>query len=336
MAAVKGQTTAADVARLAGVDRSTVSRILNRAFERHQYAPKTIEAVQDAARQLNYRPSASAIALRTGRSHLVGMIVGDIANSFFGELAKHVESALRRSGYRLVICDTNEDVELQGQHLADLLHRGVDGLIVMPAGETGLGDVAARSVPIVLLDRPAEHPVGAFVGLDNVKAGHMLGEHLRDCGYEHVGIVAPDAPTDASIAMRREGLLGALGPERVAWQHTHTNETDLDAQLAHSRNNPTTLDAMVGLTNTTTLAAYAACQRAEVRMPDEMGIAGIDDFPTAALLTPSLTVVAQPLAEIGRVASERLLAMMQGTDASAGDTRLLEPILIQRQSTMPR
>lgn len=327
-------STASDVARKAGVDRSTVSRILNRAFGQHRYAPETIEAVETAARQLNYRPSTTARALRTGRTMLVGLIVGDIANSFFGQLTAAIELGLRQHGYRLMIGSTSEDAATQKRHLDEMLHRGIDGLIVSPAGGVGLKRAVSSGTPVVLVDRPLSAAKLPFVGLDNHEAGRQLGEHLRTLGYRSVGIVLPRTQDDPTLRWRVQGLEAGLGEGgRLAWRHPtalRPGEADrraLAERFERGRKRP---DTVIGLTNDCTVTAMEVLRDVGWRVPDDIGLAGIDDFRAAELLDPPLTVVSQPIEDIAAHAIEYLLAAMSGQPKS--EDFLLSPRLVQRRS----
>lgn len=326
--------TAADVARRAGVDRSTVSRILNRSFREHRYNEQTIRAVEDAARHLNYRPSTTARALRIGKSMLVGILVGDIANSFFGQIAACVESQLRPHHYRLLIASTGEDAELQEQHIRDMLHRGVDGLIVSPCAMGGLGAAADAQVPAVLIDRPLKGSPWHYIGIDNHDAGRRIGEHLRERGYRKIGVVLPDTQADPTLRWRLQGLKTGLGGDaRLMWKHATPLRAGREARDALSQRLTQArrgVEAIVGLTNDCTLLALEASRDAKLRCPDELGLCGIDDFRAAELLDPPLTVAAQPVEAIARTAVEHLLAAMQGRVQPA--PALLPPRLICRGS----
>lgn len=338
--------TASDVAKAAGVDRSTVSRILNRAFDDHRYAPRTIRAVEKAARELRYRPSNTALALRTGRTMLVGLVVADIANEFFGQLTAAIESALGTHGYRLMIGSTTEDPATQARHLDEMLHRKVDGLILCPAGSSGLKKTGDAGTPVVLIDRPLSRSALPFVGLDNHDAGRQLGEHLRGLGYRTVGLVLPAGGDDPTLRWRVRGLEAGLGEGgRIAWRHEVALRPDASDRQALAERLITTsaepVEALVGLTNDSTVTAMRALRDVGWRVPERVGLAGIDDFRAAELLDPPLTVVAQPITAIAQTACDTLLDAMSGRAASGAESGaesvkhqdcLLPPQLVRRES----
>ncbi len=329
--------TASDVARLAGVDRSTVSRILNRSFDQHHYAPETIDAVQKAAKSLNYRPSSTARALRTGRTMLAGLIVADISNSFFGQLAAAIEVGLRSHNYRLMIASTSEDLATQCRHLDDMIHQGVDGIIISPAGNKGIAHAVSSGTPVVLVDRPLSGVSWPYVGIDNHNAARQLGEYLRELGYQTIGVVLPQSKDDPTLKWRLRGLEIGLGKRgRVVWKHAvslRTGEADrraLSQRLSQSPN----LDVVVGLTNDCTVTAMEALRDAGRRVPDEIGLAGVDDFRAAQLLDPPLTVVSQPIESIAAKAVSYLLDAMSGHPRTE-DCLLPSQLIVRRSLRLP-
>jgi len=326
--------TAADVARRAGVDRSTVSRILNRSFDRHHYSPRTVRAVEQAARALNYRPSTAGRALRSGRTMSIGLIVGDVANNFFGQLAGAIEAGLRAHHYRVMIATTSEEPGVQRAVIDDMLRHGVDGLILSPTGAGGLKLAKARRTPLVFVDRPLTGHDWPYVGIDNYAAGRLLGERLRASGYGRIGVVTPDSRNDPTLRWRLDGLAVGLGDAaRIVWRHEAPRSHEVDARhpLVTRLSQPRrAIDAIVGLTNDTTVMALQAARDAKLRVPHQIGLAGIDDFRAAELLDPPLTVVAQPIDLIAAKTAERLLAAMAGNPCR--ENCLLPPHLIERRS----
>ena len=332
--------TAKDVATLAGVDRSTVSRVLNDAAAREKYAPQTVARVRRAAKDLGYRPSMAARALRTGRAMLVGMVVPEIAWPFFAELASHVEHLAWEHGYRVVICSTSENAQRLVRRIADLVSRGIDGLIVSPCSDAALGGI--RSV--VAIDRPAATPDIPFVGLDNHKAGRLLGELLVERGYRSIGVVIPDCDVDPTLRCRFEGLSDALGSGGgIEW----LVEAPVDPQLIQNvhartarklRQGPRP-DAIIGLTSSCTLGVLEALAELGIAWGDDVGLAGVDDFAGAEFMKPAITVVAQPIEQIAATAFATLFDRMNEADADpAGRAKhhLLEPVLLARDSLPPR
>ncbi len=330
------RTTARDVARVAGVDPSTVSRVLNEAFDRHRYAPKTVARVRRAARQLDYRPSVAARALRTGKTMLLGLVVSDIANPFFAELAARVERRAREHRYRLLVCNTDEQPRRQAEQLAELVAHRVDGLIVSPTGAHGVRHALRAGVPLVTIDRRLSRPAVPHVTLDNLMAGRLLGEHLRERGRRRVAVVSPPIGGQPVRPDRLEGLRQGLGPDgKIVWlQETALLALDTGAKASLRQRLQGTAakpDAIVGLTAISTQLAMAGLAEDGMAWPDQLALAGIDDFPAATLVHPAITVVAQPIGDIAAAALDALIRQIAEPDKPV-NSMILEPSLIARDS----
>jgi DNA-binding LacI/PurR family transcriptional regulator len=327
--------TAKDVARVAGVDPSAVSRVLNQATENHRYSSETIELIKRAADELGYQPSIAARALRTGRSMLIGMVVPDIGNPFFAAIASHVENLAWQAGYRVVVCSTTEDAGRQTSQINDLISRGVDGLIVSPA----MGGIIPVTPPAIAIDRPAEADGISCVCLDNRKAGYLLGEHLRQQGYRSIGIVLQEFQLDPTLRERLDGFIEGLGDADIAWQLEIPFSSEMVdiARVATGEklNNVRWPDAIVGLTNWCTLGALEAMAEHHIEWGSQVGLGGVDDFAGAGLMKPGITVVAQPVKQLANEAFVQLLKIMTSPDENENlktQVQLLEPVLIIRDS----
>jgi LacI family transcriptional regulator len=328
--------TAKDVAALAGVDPSTVSRVLRGATSQHHYDPDTIRRIRSAATQLGYVPSRAARALRTGVTHRIGLLVSDISNPFFAELAGRIERHLRGKGYRLLVASTDESSSQQHEHLRDLVDHGVDGLILSPSGVHGISQALESRIPLITVDRQAAGVHVSHVGLDDALAGEMLGERLRKSEYASIGVVMPDTDSDHGAAARLDGLTRSLGKASIKWieQAPLSVAQSQVARACAKQIKASPVDAIVGLYNTGTLAALDAIRDAHLEIPAQIGVAGIDDFAAAEHLRPAITVVAQPLDQIASQAAELLLSKIAKV-SRAPIVQLLKPRLVERQSLRP-
>ncbi len=331
MSATKPSIT--EVGRKAKVHPSTVSRILNQNFENHQYAPKTIAKVMAVAKELGYRPSQAGRSLRTGKTMQVGVLIPDITSVFFSHFVKCLEKHVWETGYRLLICCSNENAEQEKEYISDLLSRGIEGLIVAPSDTQSCQQVITAGIPLVSVDRPLLGTHVPHVGLDNVAAGEMMGQYLLEQGYEHVMAVAPLSPNDPTLPLRSEGLAKGLAKHGVAMQTVDLPRNFAQAQLneivafakAQSRT------AIVGLTEDTTFRIYEALRSHGLTIPDDIGVGGIDDFPAARLVCPGISVIAQPIEQLAHKAFEYLLNKITNQDKPLAHCQLA-PNLIRRQS----
>lgn len=325
--------TAKDVAQAVEVDPSTVSRVLYGNSPHHKYDPHTVRRIREAAKRMGYRPSVTARALRTGKTMLIGLVVADIASPFFAELAGRIERHLHATGRRLLVCNTDAQADRQVELIADLINHPVAGLIVASAGDEGLGDAIESGVAMVTVDRPSGIGGVGHVGLDDLAAGLMVGRHLRQLGYQSIGVVLPDLPDDPGIARRMQGLRQAAeGGMQLLWTASapHTSFAPNTSQEISDKIKTHPPQALVGLNLTANLMALEAVGRLNLQVPSQIGLIGIDDFPMAEFWRPPLTLVAQPIDQIARQAVAMLLEQMD--QSAEPQTLLLPPVLKNRQS----
>ena len=336
--------TMSDVARQSGVDLSTVSRVLNRSFKNHKYAPETVRRVQDAAKDLGYQPSLAARSLRTGKTMLLGVVVSDISNSFFGELAAALDASISGHGYRLLISNTNENPSRQAEHIDGMLAHGVDGLIVSPSGTNGLDKAMRAGVPIVTVDRPLPEGGFPFVGLDNKMAARLLSTELKARGYNQIGIVVPENQSDITLQERLTGLqdgLKAAGCE-VAWVEQLSSSDELrekarQAVIKQLESDKTPPDVLLGLSNVCTMGIIEALEDLEMSWGETLGVTGIDDFDAASLVRPAITVVRQPVEQIAAEAFSLLLKKIENPkEDHSNQTIRIKPIWVERESLPDR
>ncbi|MCR8573017.1 LacI family DNA-binding transcriptional regulator [Streptomyces sp. Isolate_219] len=321
-----------DVAERAGVSVATVSRVLNG----HSPVAETRERVLAAVRELGYRPNNVARALRTARTGALGLIISDLTNPFFTELADAVEDEARSLGYSLVIGNAGERPDQQDDYIRTLLDRRIDGLLVSSAG-TGsamLSEVVASGTPLVLLDRTVPGVDAPCVRADGRTALTELAAHLAALGRRRPAIIVAPAGTptgDERLRLFRTALGGyglTLPDERVGatpdLQHTGGRQVMSDfLDLAEPP------DAVLATDNLMALGAMDELRARGLRVPDDVALVVYDDVPWFAHTDPPLTAIAQPTRELGRAAVHTLLARIE--DRPAGSV-LLPARLVTRRS----
>lgn len=305
-----------EVAARAGVSTATVSRVLN---GNPTTAGELRERVLRAVDELGYRRNAVARSLRVTRTGTLGLILGDVTNPFFTELAHVVEVAARARGHDVVLGNADEDPALQDHYVRTLLERRVDGLLVVPtAGRSPLLEAAVdRGEPTVFLDRVVPGLDVPSARVDAAPAVHDLLAHLAALGHRRVGLLAGPQSTSTGrerLAAFREGARRAglcLGDDLVREGDFQAGSGRRGAAALLDLVDPPT--AIVAADNLMALGALQEVRARGLRLGSDVGLAGVDDVPWFPLLDPPVTAVAQPVAELGRAGLRLLLDVIGGT-----------------------
>lgn len=326
-----------EVAARAKVSIATVSRVLNKS---EKVVPETRAIVEQALRDLDFRPSRVARRLRmnSGRAHLVGLIIPDIQNPFFAEMARGVEDAAYAAQYALLLCNSDENPEKERFYLDVMRDESVDGVVLPPFDEAGaaVADVVRAGLPVVCVDRSLAKVKTDLVEVDNHRGAFEAVSHLIEKGHRRIGLI--EGRTQVSTTReRRRGYLDALAENRITARKDLMRAGDfkqesgraLTHELLDLRQPPTAL--FVG-NNLMTVGALAALHQRGRRVPQDVAIVGFDDLPWAEALDPPLTVVRQPAYEVGKQAMELLLKRIM-EPARPPVTIRLRPELIVRRST---
>ncbi|HDS1125222.1 TPA: LacI family DNA-binding transcriptional regulator [Stenotrophomonas maltophilia] len=297
-----------DVARVAGVSKSTVSRVLGGG----PVSAEVRDRVEAAIRQTGYRPNLQARRLRSRHTGIIGLIVADIRNPFFTALIRAVEEVAYREGLRVTLCNTDEDPEREALYLQLMHEERISGLIFAPTRTTvGRLERLALDFPTVLVDRAA--PSGSIdsVVLDNPAAMGGLVEHLVEQGYRRIGGLFGSTSTTA--AERRDGYLAAMRTRGLEPDYREVEPT-AEAAIATVGQwlaGPSRPEALVTSNSLLLMGALKAARGAGLSIPGAMALAGFDNERWTELVEPGITVVEQPVEEMGRAAMSLLLERLR-------------------------
>ncbi|HET6621663.1 MAG TPA: LacI family DNA-binding transcriptional regulator [Dongiaceae bacterium] len=323
-----------DVAKRAGVSLGTASRAIN---GNPAVSPQLRDRVLAAAAELNYRPNALARALRSSRTHSIGLILPDVSNPFFGELAKRVEQVAAGIGYTVMLANSNDDQKAEADYIRILVGRQVDGLLIVPSEQTRHLP-REEKVPIVVVDRPIR-------GYPLVASDHRAGavaavQHLVALGHRRIGCIA--GPRHLSVARERyEGYRSVAAPiyreqrfdfgaDTIIARFDYESGYDAALRLLARPDKPT---AIFASSDQQAIGALRAAADLDLRVPDEVSIIGFDAISLAKLVTPRLTTVAQPIAAIADIAVRTVLRLRQ--DGAKSERHRLPTLLQPANSTGP-
>lgn len=295
-----------DVAALARVSPATASRSLNGD---PTVRPDRRGRVAEAAAQLGYRPNALARNLRRQRTSAIGVIVTAIDNSHFSEMVRHIEDEAYRVGYRVLVCNTNEDARKQAEYLRVLADERVGGVIISPADPAGaeIGEILDAGIPVVAIDRAvADLRADAVVG-DNSASVREGTRALIDLGHRRIACVSGWRTVGPS-AERQAGYTSAMEAAGLQAVTRETNSQidggrDAALELLSGADRPT---AVIAANNLMALGVLAAAREVGLRVPDDVAVIGVDDPFWAPFLEPSLTTIAQPVRAMAASAMQLL------------------------------
>ncbi|HUX45745.1 MAG TPA: LacI family DNA-binding transcriptional regulator [Terracidiphilus sp.] len=306
--------TLSEVAREAGVGTTTVSRVINGG---ERVSPKTLARVRRVIEAMGYMPNQAARVLKGDRTKTIGLIIPSIADPFFSSCAEAAQAVARANDSLLIVTASHNDPHIEIENLNILISHRADGLIIAPANSRGpaLRDMLDRlSVPVVAMDRPVQGSSVASVVTDNFKGARFATQHLIEHGYKHIVCLTGES-TLFTIQERIRGYRAAVEAAGLNYvlntsiKDYKSAEYAIESMLAGA--NPP--DALFTLKNSTTIFAFEALQKLNVAIPKDVALLGFDDFELASTVRPSISVVQQPVEEIGRVTAELLFDQLLGT-----------------------
>ena len=332
--------TLGEVARKAGVGTTTVSRVINGG---DGVSPKTLAHVRRIIETLGYMPNQAARTLKGQRTKTIGLLVPSIADPFFSSCAEAVQAIARANDSLLIVTVTANDPRTEMDNLNVLIRHRVDGLILVPANSQSpaLRDLLNRiTMPVVAIDRPVANSSIASVVADNLKGAMAATQHLIGHGYKRIVCLTGES-TLYTIRERINGYRKAVEAAHLACIIDTSVKDYKSAEYAIKSllDAPNPPDAIFALKNSTTIYAFEVLQSLNISVPQTIALIGFDDFELASTVRPSISVIQQPVEEIGRRAAEMLFDQLldentSSAAASANKVRQLklQTRLIQRHS----
>ena len=329
--------TISDIARQAGVSKSTVSRYLNGRYD--CMSAVTREKISEIIAAADYRPNALARSLKQKRTHTIAAIVANILNPFSTSIIRGIEDFCQQAGFNLILCNADDQPVKEKSYLEMLLAKQIDGLIINTTGQSNdLMRSVCSQMPVVLIDRRIPELACDTVTLDNVKGVGLLVDHLAAMGRRRIAMFTLPFTTVSPRWDRVRGYKEALARHGIPFNpdflvESNTNEQAVQERLAALFAHGLRPDAVFGFNNLMTIAIIKALQAMRLAVPRDIAVIGFDDWEWAPLLQPPVTVVAQPAYAMGNKAASLLIKRIQGKKTSPKPVlAVFQPELIVRRS----
>lgn len=331
--------TVKDVAAAAHVSRATAARALNG----YGYVGEAVaQRVAEAATRLGYRGNRVAQALRQGQMPIIGFVPGDIQNPFFARVAHDIDGGLRGSRHNLIIAASEEDEAQERELLNSLCALNLRGMIVAPAASADsahLHRLVDEGFPLVVIDRPVPGLACDTVSVDNAAGAQEAVAYLIAQGHRRIGVIHDDSrliTAQERLAGYRAALVAAGLPVEPALmavsQSTVEHAIDATIRLFSQPERPTALFTLDSLMTT---GALVALRSMGVQVPQDVSVLGFDDFDFATFTDPQITVVSQPVEQIGALAVRLLMARIAGEDGPPQHTRFPTRLIVRGSVTKP-
>jgi LacI family transcriptional regulator len=333
--------TIKDISRALNLSTSTVSRALRGS---HEISSETKKLVLEYAEKINYQPNPIAQSLKKGRSRSIGIVVSEIANNYFSQAINGIESIAYNRGYHVIITQTHESKAREIANIGHLVSRNVDGLLISLSSETVdltyLKELHTKGLPIVLFDRVTNEIETHKVVANNYQGAFNATEHLISQGFKRIGHITSSSTLSISRE-RLEGYKDALRKHNILFDELllqHCNHGGMIIEeVEHAINNLYAAkikpDAIFAAGDRLTTVCFGVLKR--MKPGKEAGFTGFTNTILADLLDPALTVVQQPAFEIGQIAMEKLIQIIESKrPITSFETRVLDTTLIVRESSL--
>lgn len=295
-----------DVAKALGVSVATVSNALS---GKGRVSAALIARIKEQAARMGYVPSHTGRALRTGRNSVLGLVLPDIANPLFPQIAQAIEAAAAAAGYGILIADSRGDVSLQTEAISRLIEYGVDGLVIVPRLGTR---IAGLDIPVAVIDSPSTP--GNTVAADHWQGGELVGRHLLSYGHQKVLLIGKN-PASVVQSDRLGGIRAGLGKQthiEILWIEPHEAEFGKGAHLGLNAKIAAGVTAIAAVSDVHALRAITELYHSGYRVPDDVSVIGFDDLFWASGITPALSTVRMDLPRIGEIAIASLIQAIEG------------------------
>jgi LacI family transcriptional regulator len=327
-----------DVAERAGLSVSTVSHVINNT---RAVSDESRQRVMAAMEELEYKPNALARSLRRRKTNTLGMIVPDSANPFFAEVARAIEDTSFAQNYSVILCNTEGNLKKQQAYTNVLIENRVAGILFVAAGISTelVNDLEQRRVPLVVIDREVPGVEVDTVMTNHAQGGYLATQHLIELGHQRIACIAGNSEVSPS-AERLTGYRRSLEDSNLTYDQRLVIKGDFQYESGYEAttqllNLDAPPSAIFACNDLMAVGCISAARELDLRVPEDISVVGFDDVRLASFTNPPLTTVAQPIFEIGALATKMLLERLLDLDAPPRMKRLDTRLHI-RHSTAAR
>lgn len=325
--------TIKELANELNVSTTTVSRVLTGQEKKYRISANTAQKVKNMAKSHQFAPNQIARNLRLQKTNTIGLIIPDISNPFFANLARTVEEELRKRGKMVLLCDTKDQTNIEEESIDLLLGRKVDGLLIAPVGEKWEHLHKNHKIPIVLIDRYFEDNKAPYVTTDNYFGAYEATSFLIENGHKNIACIqglVNTSPNDNRI----KGYLAAMKDNQINEDKIRFLGNGYSVENGYTSTktllqNPVKPTAIFALNNQIAVGVMKAIKEAGLNIPDDISLIAFDDQPYFDLLSPPLSSIKQPMEKIGKVAVETLFGLLEN---KSQPNQMIKPEVIIRES----
>ncbi|MDO5146049.1 MAG: LacI family DNA-binding transcriptional regulator [Eubacteriales bacterium] len=319
-----------EVAKLAGVSPATVSRVMNGTAKVDEEKRQRVLRV---IHETGFTPNEVARSLYKKSSKIIGFLTPDIENPFFNQLTKAIEAEAYRRGYRLTLCNSNDDLEKEKENIQMLERMNADGVILITNNEKIQSEIERCRMPVVVLDRLLGQGEGfSYIQSDHYQGGRVATKHLIDCGCRK--IVNIHGPQKYSSARERyrgyQDVCDELGITQYCVESQYNFKEGMKAAQNILDHYPD-VDGIIACNDMVAISVYKVFSKAGIQIPSQVQLIGFDDIELSSLVTPELTTVAQPISDMGKKAIDLIISSIEGHPQKGEFTFPVR--LIQRETT---
>lgn len=336
---MKKKVSLKDIAQAAGVSTALVSYVLNNKEKEARVGKEIAAVIREIAARLEYQPNLIAKSLKSGRSHTIGLIVADISNPFFANIARTIEDEAKKSGYTVIFGSSDENPEKSRDLINVLTNRQVDGFIIAPAerSEKQIEDLLSQNIPTVLIDRYFPEIASSFVATDNYQASYDAIKHLISTGHKSIAMVAYQTNL-IHIRERERGFRQALADHNLPSEKHAIKEVDF-TNVAEDVEKELGLllseksqDAIFFATNTLAFYGLKYLHKLDYKIPEDLAIVCFDAGDAFDFFYSPLTYVDQPVVELGKQAVNNLIDQINNKSAHHKQIILNSKLVIRTSS----